>query len=87
MSVGKSSIDLLKEKANSARDTKECIIYMVESHDKISHKLDELSKKALENTLKKPIEQFHFDNSFDSQVQSIVIRKQEKNIKSNEERE
>lgn len=87
MSVEKCSNDLLKEKANNARDTKECIIYMAESYEKINKKLEEISKNAMEEMKKQPIDKFHFDNSFDSQVQTIVIRKQEKNKqdKSNED--
>ena len=78
MSVGKSSIDLLKEKANNARDTKECIIYMVESNDKIHNKLEIMDKNAKEQISKKPIDKFHFDSTFDEKVQPIVLRKQEK---------
>lgn len=87
MSVEKCSNDLLKEKANNARDTKECVIYMAESYEKINEKLEEIEKNALEQISKEPLDKFHFDNSFDAQVQPIVLRKQDKNKqnKSNED--
>ena len=83
MSVEKCSNDILKEKANNARDTKECIIYMAESYEKIDKKLEEIARNAKEQISKKPIKDFHFDKSFDKSIQPIVIR----NKKAQEEQE
>ena len=44
MSVGKPSIDYIKDKINKAQDEKQAIIYMVETDEKIQRKLKEIEK-------------------------------------------
>ena len=45
MSVEKSSLEYITEKTNKAVDTRQAIIYMVETDEKIQKKLKELESK------------------------------------------
>ena len=46
MSVGKPSIDYLKDRINKAQNDKQAMIYMVEINEKIQRKLKEIEKNA-----------------------------------------
>lgn len=71
MSVGKPSIDYIKDKINKAQDEKQAIIYMVETDEKIQRKLKEIEKNAWKETLKQKPEKFTFNPN---DIEPIVFK-------------
>ena len=75
MSVGKPSIDYLKDITNKAQNDKQAMIYTVEANEKIQRKLKEIEKNAWKETLKQQPEKFVFDPN---DIEPIVFKNRNK---------
>lgn len=75
MSVGKPSLDYMKDKINKAQDEKQAIIYMVETDEKIQRKIKEIEKNAWKETLKQKPEKFNFNPK---EIESIIFKNKDK---------
>ena len=75
MSVEKSSLEYMTEKTNKAVDTRQAIIYMVETDEKIQKKLKELEKNTWKESLKQTTEKFNFNPN---DIEPIILKNKDR---------
>lgn len=75
MSVGKRSLEYAAEKTNKAVDTRQAIIYMVETDEKIQRKLKSLEKNSWKQSLEQKPEKFKFNPN---DIEPIILKNKDK---------
>lgn len=75
MSIARSSLEYMTEKTNKAVDTRQAIIYMVETDEKIQKKLKEIEKNTWKEILKQTPEKFNFNPN---DIEPIILKNKDR---------